>query len=128
MRAVLLVAALVLSGVAWGQGYVSGGVRLQMRTVTMEASYERPTLDFLGVRWGPIVSGRARVPTPFGSDTPASLDILTGVGGTINTPGLPWAVQIQILTRASLQVGAAATFGPEIVLVGTYQLGAAGAP
>lgn len=129
MKTLALVLVL-LSGLAWGQDRISGGVRLQLDTITMEGSYERPSLaiDFLGVRWGPVLSGRAQVPTPFGSDTAASLAVLAGVGGTINTPGLPWAVQIQILTRASLQVGAPASIGPEIVLVGTYELGAAGAP
>lgn len=122
-RLLLAVTALLLAGSALAQGVLSGGVRLDLDTVTIEATYERPTLDFLGVRWGPLLSARARAPLPTSSrSTEASATILAGLGGTVALPGQSWAVQIQVLTRAAFEEGSPVSLGPEFVLVGTTTL------
>jgi hypothetical protein len=127
VKHLLTVIILTVASTSVAQGIVSGGVRVNLHEVVMEATLERPSIDVLGVRWGPILSARARIPMPTGHhvDTP-SVNVLAGVSGTIATNPM-WAVQVQILTRAALEVGSS-RFTPELVLVYTRRLGAPGAP
>lgn len=111
----LLAALAILSGVAMAQTIVSGGVRATLHELTVEVSVERPSFNLFGVRWGPVVSARTRVPMPRSTREPTATAV-AGVTGTINMRDSNWAVQVQVLTRAAFTTTSSPRFSPELVV------------
>ena len=98
-------------GMAWAQSFrINGGLDLQpLRPyLGFTVTVERPSLDLLGVRWGPL--GTFKANTDFQG---ANAQLLLGIGGAAVLPDTAWAVKVKILTSVEFQTGQPLTVGPE---------------